>query len=90
MSHTDAVAGAYAIPYGVLVARNHTNLLAAGRCISSTHEANGSARISATCFTTGEAAGCAAALTATGRTTTHDVAVANLRALLRIRSVPGV
>lgn len=90
MSHTDAVAGAYAIPYGALVARDHTNLLVAGRCISSTHEANGSARISATCFTTGEAAGCAAALTAIGNTTTHDLAVANLRALLRTRSVPGV
>jgi hypothetical protein len=38
------------------------NLLVAGRCLSSTREANGSARVMGTCMATGEAAGTAAAM----------------------------
>jgi hypothetical protein len=64
LSHTQGLTAAHDIPYGILVAHDLTNLLAAGRCVSTTHEANGSARITATCFTTGEAAGAAAALAA--------------------------
>lgn len=52
----------YQIPMRALVSSNIRNLLMAGRCISSTHLANGSVRISATCFATGEAAGVAAAI----------------------------
>jgi hypothetical protein len=91
MAHTDRVSAAYAIPYGVLVARDHTNLLAAGRCVSTTHEANGSARITATCFTTGEAAGCAAALASrAGANAAQRVDTAVLQALLTTRGVVGV
>jgi len=52
----------YDIPYGALVPRKVTNLLAAGRCLSAEHRAQASARIQQTCMATGEAAGLAAAL----------------------------
>lgn len=52
----------YGIPYACLVARDMDNLLMAGRCISVTHEALGSTRISPVSFSLGQAAGIAAAL----------------------------
>jgi hypothetical protein len=54
----------YGIPYRCLVARDLDNLLMAGRCISVTHEALGSTRISPVSMALGEAAGAAAALAA--------------------------
>jgi hypothetical protein len=54
--------GSYDIPYECLIPRNVANLLVAGRCLSSTREANGSARVMGTCMATGEAAGTAAAM----------------------------
>lgn len=47
----------YDVPRGCLEARGCTNLFAAGRCMSATHEAMGSARVIGTCLATGEAAG---------------------------------
>ncbi|GAA2249350.1 FAD-dependent oxidoreductase [Herbiconiux moechotypicola] len=55
---------AYGIPLGALVARGMSGLLMAGKCLSATHEAVGSARVIPICLATGEAAGTAAALTA--------------------------
>ena len=52
----------YTIPYRCLTAKNNTNLLVTGRCISSTHEAQASYRIMPTCCTLGQAAGTAAAM----------------------------
>lgn len=52
------------IPLGALQSRNRPNLLAAGRCLSCSHEAQASLRVIGTCLATGEAAGIAAALTA--------------------------
>jgi len=52
----------YDIPYECLIPKNVKNLLVAGRCLSSTREANGSARVMGTCMATGEAAGTAAGL----------------------------
>jgi hypothetical protein len=52
----------YDIPYGCLVPKNISNVLVAGRCLSSTREANGSARVMGQCMATGEAAGTAAAM----------------------------
>ncbi|HEX8372562.1 MAG TPA: FAD-dependent oxidoreductase [Chthoniobacterales bacterium] len=49
------------IPLRSLRARNHANLFMAGRCISSSHEAQASIRVIGTCLATGEAAGKAAA-----------------------------
>ena len=64
MAHTDAVGTGYSIPLRALQIPDTPNLLVAGRCVSSTHEANGTLRITATCFVTGEAAGVAAATSA--------------------------
>lgn len=52
----------YGIPYRCIVARDLDNLLMAGRCISVTHEALGSTRISPVSMALGQAAGIAAAL----------------------------
>ena len=51
----------YDIPLRCLQARDVDNLFFAGRCMSATHEALGSARVIGTCLATGEAVGRAAA-----------------------------
>jgi len=51
----------YDIPLGSLQARDIANLFMAGRCMSATHDALGSARVIGTCLATGEAVGKAAA-----------------------------
>lgn len=50
------------VPRGALIPRGSTNLLAAGRIISSDRMANSGLRIQATCMATGQAAGAVAAL----------------------------
>jgi hypothetical protein len=52
----------YEIPYRCLVPENREQLLVAGRCISTTHEALASTRLTPTVMTLGQAAGTAAAL----------------------------
>ncbi len=52
----------YEIPYRCLVPRTVDDLLVAGRCISTTHEALASTRLTPTVMTLGQAAGTAAAL----------------------------
>jgi len=52
----------YDIPYDTLIPKGLKNVLVAGRCFSSTREANGSARVMGPCMAMGEAAGIAAAL----------------------------
>jgi hypothetical protein len=52
----------YHIPYRALVPKKVENLLVAGRCISGSHEAHASYRVTGNCVSTGEAAGTAAAL----------------------------
>jgi hypothetical protein len=47
----------YDIPLRSLQARDVDNLFVAGRCMSASHEALGSARVIGTCLATGEAAG---------------------------------
>ena len=56
----------YDIPLRCLAARDVTNLFMAGRCLSASHEALGSARVIGTCLATGAAAGAAAAARADG------------------------
>jgi hypothetical protein len=51
----------YEIPLRSLQARDVDNLFVAGRCMSATHEALGSARVIGTCLATGDAVGVAAA-----------------------------
>jgi hypothetical protein len=52
----------YDIPYRSLVPQRVDNLLVAGRCISTTHEAMAAIRVMSTCMALGEAAGRAAAI----------------------------
>jgi hypothetical protein len=54
--------GDYDIPYRSLVPKQVNGLLVAGRCLSATREAAGSARMGAQCMAYGHAAGVAAAL----------------------------
>jgi hypothetical protein len=53
---------AYHVPYRCLLPRDEEQVLVAGRCISSTHEAMAAIRVMPCCFALGEAAGTAAAL----------------------------
>lgn len=50
----------YDVPYRSLLPQKVENLIVAGRCISTTHEAMGAIRVMATCMAMGEAAGRAA------------------------------
>ncbi|WP_165962907.1 FAD-dependent oxidoreductase [Occultella glacieicola] len=73
----------YDIPYEALVPKNIKNVLMAGRCLSSTREANGSARVMGTCMATGEAVGVAAAMMVeAGLRDVREVDVATLRSRL--------
>jgi hypothetical protein len=74
----------YDIPYGCLVPQSLANVLVAGRCLSSTREANGSARVMGQCMATGEAAGTAAAMCVECNwTDVRDVPVSELRQALK-------
>ncbi len=52
----------YEVPYGCFVPEKGESLLAAGRCLSAEHEAMASARVTAPCFSYGQAIGLAASL----------------------------
>jgi hypothetical protein len=54
--------GYHDIPYRGLLTKEFDNLIVAGRCVSSSHEALASIRIAPTCIATGQAAGTAAAI----------------------------
>ena len=76
--------GSCDIPYGCLVPRGLDNVLVAGRCLSSTREANGSARVMGTCLATGQAAGLAAAMCSANHwQSVRDVPVSQLRDALK-------
>ncbi len=63
----------YTIPYRSLIPNGFKNLLVAGRCISSDHDAQASYRIMPTCTSIGEAAGIAASMAKDGNVTSIDV-----------------
>ncbi len=73
----------YTIPYRCLVPKDSANLLVAGRCISSTHEAQASYRVIPYVTVLGEAAGVAAAIALRNGTTVKNADVAAIRAQLR-------
>jgi hypothetical protein len=75
--------GSYDIPFGCLVPRNTRNLLVAGRCLSATREAHGSARVMGTCMSMGQAAGTAAAMCVEVGQPIRQLSVAALRDRLR-------
>jgi hypothetical protein len=74
----------YDIPFRSLIPQNVENLLVAGRCFSSTREANGSARVMGPCLSMGQAAGTAAAIASQNRyENVRDIPADNLRAVLK-------
>lgn len=74
----------YDVPFRSLIPQNVENLLVAGRCFSSTREANGSARVMGPCLSMGQAAGTAAALMAKEDfVNVRDVSVEQLRGTLK-------
>jgi hypothetical protein len=74
--------GDYDIPYRCLVPERLDGLLLAGRCLSATREAIGSARMGAQCMAYGHAAGVAAAMAAAGGVAPRAVPAARLRQAL--------
>ena len=73
----------YEIPYRCLVPKEMNNLLVAGRCISSTHEAQASYRIMPFCAEIGQASGCAAAVAKNSGKSVREVNVGEVRKILR-------
>jgi hypothetical protein len=81
-THRLAPGTSYEIPYRCLVPTGIDDLLVAGRCISTTHEALASTRLTPTVMTLGQAAGTAAALSLQARVAPRDLDAAALRARL--------
>ncbi|MCW5605287.1 MAG: FAD-dependent oxidoreductase [Burkholderiales bacterium] len=75
--------GDYDIPYRCLVPETMNGLLVAGRCLSATREAIGSARMGAQCMAYGQAAGAAAALAAGRNVMPREIDIQSLRATLK-------
>jgi len=74
--------GSYGIPYRCLVPKQMDNLLVAGRCISTTHEALATTRLTPSAMATGQAAGTAAALSITDQVAPKDINITRLRRIL--------
>jgi hypothetical protein len=72
----------YGIPLGCLLPADLPDLIAAGRCISATHEAAGSFRVMSTCMNLGEAAGTAVGLARHRDVELAAIAGADVRARL--------
>ncbi|MFY9720136.1 MAG: FAD-dependent oxidoreductase [Candidatus Cybelea sp.] len=72
----------YEIPYRCLVPIDREQLLVAGRCISTTHEALASTRLTPTVMTLGQAAGTAAALACARGVLAGEIDAGELRAQL--------
>lgn len=73
----------YTIPYRSLLPKEYANLIVAGRCISTTHEAQASIRIMPICCCLGQAAGTAAGLAFRTGTTAKTVSVPELQRILK-------
>jgi glycine/D-amino acid oxidase-like deaminating enzyme len=70
------------IPRGAMLPQGSTNLITAGRCISSDRLANSALRVQATCMATGQAAGAMAALTASSGIEAGGLHIEDIHALL--------
>ncbi len=73
----------YGIPYRSLVAKGVSNVLVAGRCVSTDRYVQGSVRVMPGCYITGQAAGVAAALAVDNGTDTRGVEIAQLQNRLK-------
>lgn len=76
----------YEIPYRCLISKSIDNMLVAGRCISSTHEAQASFRIMPYCAELGQAAGAAAFV---AKKDNVDVRGANIKKIQKILKGEG-
>lgn len=72
----------YSIPYRCLVSATIQNLLAAGRCVSATHQAFSAIRVMPTCIAMGQASGVAGALAAKRNQLPKDLPVDDIRRML--------
>jgi glycine/D-amino acid oxidase-like deaminating enzyme len=77
----------YEIPYECFVPQRSENLLVAGRCLSAQHEAMASARVTAQCFSYGQAIGVAAAQCLHDGIAPRAMRGEDLRHLLQVRGV---
>jgi hypothetical protein len=73
----------HGVPYRCLTPKGLTNLLVAGRCISTDHWVQSSTRVMPVCLAMGEAAGIAAAMAAAGSADVHAVNTDELRGRLK-------
>jgi hypothetical protein len=73
----------YTIPLGCLIPRDINNLLVAGRCISTTHIAQASTRVTAQAFATGDAAGILASQAVDSKRDPVDVSPITIQEKLR-------
>ncbi len=71
------------VPLGALRARGFANLFTAGRCLSSSHEAQAALRVIGTCLATGESAGLAAAFVSAGTEPAASMICAKREAIIR-------
>lgn len=74
--------GAYDIPYRSLLPQHIGNLLTGGRCISTSHEALATTRLTPSCMATGQAAGTAAGLAVRHNCKPAEIDVAELQVIL--------
>jgi hypothetical protein len=72
----------YQIPYRCILAKGLENVLAVGRCISTTHDAQGATRMVPTTIAVAQGAGTASALTLKTGTSLRDIDVFELQNIL--------
>jgi succinate dehydrogenase/fumarate reductase flavoprotein subunit len=70
------------VPYRSLVPDQIDGLLAAGRCISASHEGTAAGKSMGNCFATGHAAGVAAALSSKVKKTPRELDVKKIQEIL--------
>jgi hypothetical protein len=73
----------YEVPLRCLLPKDVDNLLVAGRCISGTHEAHSSYRVTPTAMATGHAAGVCAALASLTKRQPRDIPASEVQQKLR-------
>lgn len=77
----------FEVPYRSLIPVGVSNLLVAGRCISTDHVAQSGIRAISLCMMTGEAAGAAAALAVKYTTTTEQIPINELQEILKLQNI---
>ncbi|RDI39999.1 FAD-dependent oxidoreductase [Falsibacillus pallidus] len=79
--------GTFDIPYRCLLPKEIENVLAAGRCISTTHEAFATTRLTPSAMATGQAAGTAASIAVKEGVRPKDINISSLQKILKDNDV---